>query len=278
MVDELGVNELLVRAPVWDLQEVESLARYMQRFKGKRFLVNVLQNREYVLDHNAWKTNLAEVIRLCSENAHTFQIANAVNRTKWGCNHTGEYLDLMDASQEVFDASSAHEFLASSTIDFEPLSTLRTLFNLRDHSFGGCASALYVNRRGSPGTRQFGLFDLAAKIRLIAAINSLSNRSSGDLWITETNWPLLNTKPWTPNSGNPRSTVDEDTQARYLTDYYRIAWKTGLVKRVYWWQLINPGYGLVDHRGESLRKMPSYFAFADIAKGGFQNGTDSNPF
>jgi hypothetical protein len=30
---------------------------------------------------------------------------------------------------------------------------------------------------------------------------------------------------------------------------------------VYWWQLINPGYGLVDHRGGGLRKMLSFYAF-----------------
>ena len=80
------------------------------------------------------------------------------------------------------------------------------------------------------------------------------------VWVTETNWPLVNTKPYTPNSGLPRSTVDERTQAEYLTDYYKIAYQLGLVERVYWWQLVNPGYGLVDHR-DGMRKMPSFFAF-----------------
>lgn len=126
---------------------------------------------------------------------------------------------------------------------------------------------MYVNRRGSPFNRQYGLFDLARKLRLVFAIVSLANRSEPRLWITETNWPLLNTKPWTPNSGDPRSTVDEPTQAEYLKQYFQIAYQTGFAERVYWWQLINPGYGLVDHRRGKLRKYPSYFAFKEILDG-----------
>ena len=91
------------------------------------------------------------------------------------------------------------------------------------------------------------------------------------LWITETNWPLLNTAPYTPNSGHPRSTVDEKTQAKFLTDYYHIAYATGLVERVYWWQLINPGYGLVDHRGANLRRMPSFYAFRKLLSKGIDS-------
>jgi hypothetical protein len=43
--------------------------------------------------------------------------------------------------------------------------------------------------------------------------------------------------------------------------------RSGWVDRVYWWQLINPGYGLVDHRGGSLFKMPLYYAFKEIIDG-----------
>ena len=46
----------------------------------------------------------------------------------------------------------------------------------------------------------------------------------------------------------------------------RIARESGFVERVYWWQLINPGYGLVDHRGGMLRKMPSYHAFRALLR------------
>jgi hypothetical protein len=127
----------------------------------------------------------------------------------------------------------------------------------------GAAALLYVNRRHSPYGTQYKIFDLENKIRLAKAMTSLSNSSDDKLWIPETNWPLLDTKPYTPNSGHPSRTCDEPTQADYLKLYYQIAWQTGWVEKVYWWQLINPGYGLVDSRN-GLRKMPSYYAFKEM--------------
>lgn len=274
LVAELGVRELLIRVPAWEADRADEYAAFMQRFGRERFLVNILQDREHVLDLDLWQRKVRTIVEACHPWAPTFQIGNAINRTKWGCRHSGEYLQLETALNEIRSDFPNIRFLGSSVIDFEPLVTLRTLFNGHDFTFDACASELYVNRRGAPGNRQFGLFGLAEKIRLIAAMSALSNRIDHDersprIWITETNWPLLNTKPWTPNSGDPRSTVDEATQAQYLTDYYRTAWQSGLVERVYWWQLINPGYGLVDHRQGGLRKLPSFEAFRQIANGAF---------
>jgi len=141
------------------------------------------------------------------------------------------------------------------------------LFNFHTYRLDAVSSLLYVNRRGSPYGRQYRIFDLHRKLKLIHALVLAGNRNARRLWITETNWPLLDTKPYTPNSGHPRSTVDELTQARYLKQYYQIAYQTGWVERVYWWQLINPGYGLVDHRGGRLRRHPSYYALKDILHG-----------
>jgi len=157
--------------------------------------------------------------------------------------------------------------LGSSIIDFEPLLSWRTLWNFRHYHLQANAALLYVNRRHSPYGTQYGIFDLENKLRLAKAMTRLSNRCDDSLWITETNWPLLDTKPYTPNSGNPSRTVDEPTQAMYLKQYYQIAWQTGWVDRVYWWQLINPGYGLVDHREGSLRRMPSYYAMQELIRG-----------
>ena len=43
-----------------------------------------------------------------------------------------------------------------------------------------------------------------------------------------------------------------------------------MVEKVYWWQLINPGYGLVDSRAKQLRRMPSYYAFKNLLKNGLE--------
>jgi len=269
MVDELGVRQLLMRIPAWRAGHIDDYLEFAGRFPGQQFLVNILQNRESVLDPEGWQQNVATIISACQGFTQTFQIANATNRSKWGCHTMADYFALQNQVETLRNEFPEARILGSSVIDFEPLATLRPLVNYQPFHLDGAAALLYVNRRLSPYNRQFGIFDLEKKIRLIHAIVSLSNRSANKLWITETNWPLLGTRPWTPNSGSPRSTVDEPTQAEFLKQYYSIAYQTGLVEKVYWWQLINPGYGLVDSRGKSLRKMPSYYAFKKIIDGSF---------
>lgn len=271
MVSELGVKNLLVRIPCWESHRVGDYVRWMQKFDGCRFVVNILQNRDSVQNGATWKRQLKEIFEGIkdSDNCEAVWIANAVNRTKWGCSSTRDYLELQAVAEEF--RSSELKILGSSVIDFEPLPAWRTAFNFADYHLDAVAAELYVNRRHSPWNTQFGVFNLENKLRLFKAIANLGNRCSDELWITETNWPLLDTKPYTPNSGHPSRTVDEVTQAEYLKLYYQIAWHSGWVERVYWWQLVNPGYGLVDNRRDQFRKMPSYNAFKQIMSGALQD-------
>jgi hypothetical protein len=276
MVAELGVQRLLFRVPCWEADDLDRYHAFVERLPGCEFVVNILQSRDSVDDPHTWQRQVHDIVTALRSRVEAFQIGNAFNRSKWGCRHSGEALDLTDHALKATAGFEGISIAASSVIDFEPLITLRTLFNFHPQRFDICAAQLYVNRRGSPHGRQYGVFDLERKIRLIAAMLAISNTCGRRLWISETNWPLLDTRPWTPNSGHPRSTVDEATQAAYLTDYYRIAWQTGLVERVYWWQLINPGYGLVDHRDGTLRRMPSFHAFAALLRGALHEETSSN--
>jgi hypothetical protein len=270
MVAELGVEELLIRIPSWRLERLDDCLELAERFRDRRLVFNILQSRDSVTQPGAWAAALDTIFGRFGHLSRYFQIGNAVNRTKWGCFHSGEYLALLEAAERVRGSHPGIRLVGSSVIDFEPLVTLRTLLNARRYHLDVVSALLYVNRRGSPHGRQYLVFDLFNKLRLLHAIVSTGNRNARRLWITEVNWPLLNTKPYTPNSGHPSRTVDEETQARYLTEYYRIAWQCGWVEKVYWWELINPGYGLVDHRDGTLRKMPSYYAFKALLEGGLE--------
>ena len=267
MVEELGVQQLLMRIPSWDTAALDDYVRFLELFPKQKFVINILQSRDSVNNLGAWQKQVADIINATQHITKTYWIGNAVNRTKWGCVHSGQALDLQESVEELRSEFSDLTLLGSSIIDFEPLLSWRSLWNFRKFQIQGNAALLYVNRRHSPYGTQYGIFDLENKLRLAKAMTKLSNRCDDSLWITETNWPLLDTKPYTPNSGNPTRTVDEETQAKYLKWYYQIAWQTGWVDRVYWWQLINPGYGLVDHRGGSLRKMASYYAMQEIIAG-----------
>ncbi len=264
MVDDLGVRNLLLRIPSWETCRLDHYRRFIERFPRHNWIVNILQSRDSVSDPAGWERQVHGILEHTHPQVRHFQICNAINRTKWGCHHSGEALTLFRIAEQVSREYPDIRLLGSSVIDFEPLVTLRTLVNTSGCHYDACAAQLYINRRGSVEGRQFGYFNLKRKIRLIRSMLELSSNTDHRLWITETNWPLLGTKPYTPNSGHPRSTVDEDTQAKWLKDYFTVARNTGWVERVYWWQLINPGYGLVDHRGGRLRKMPSYFAFRSL--------------
>jgi len=271
MVKDLGVRRLLLRIPSWDTQSLDDYVKFAEMFPDCHFVINILQGRDSVENLARWKAQVDEIIQRTNHLSDTYWIGNAVNRTKWGCTHTGQALDLQVAVEELRDKYSAVNFLGSSIIDFEPLLSWRTLWNFKRYKIQGNAALLYVNRRHSPYGTQYGVFDLENKLRLAKAMTQLSNRCDDNLWITETNWPLLDTKPFTPNSGSPNRTCDEQTQADYLKLYYQIAWQSGWVEGVYWWQLINPGYGLVDHRDGNLRKLPSYYAFKEIMQGDLSN-------
>ena len=264
LVEELGARRLLLRVPTWHADHLEPYLNFAQKFSNQKILVNILQSRDNATHPDAWSRALEQIIDAFWPLTREFQLGNAVNRSKWGCRHTGDYLMLLNATTRLPVQFPGIMLAGSSIIDFEPLATLRTLINFHRYQLDVCSALLYVNRRGSPFTRQYGVFNLERKIRIAAALASLSNRCGKRLWITETNWPLLDTQPFTPNSGNARSTVNETTQAKYLTDYYHTAWRTGLVERVYWWQLNQAGYGLVDHRPNIPRKMPSFYAFKKL--------------
>ena len=267
MVEELGVIKLSLRIPSWDVVALDEYVRFLEAFPDNDLLINILQSRDSVINQGRWQRQVADIIETTQHITNTYWIGNAVNRTKWGCAHSGQALDLQECIEEIRADYPKAKFLGSSIIDFEPLLSWRTLWNFRKYHLHANAALLYVNRRHSPYGTQYKIFDLENKLRLAKAMTRLSNRCNDELWITETNWPLLDTKPYTPNSGKPTRTVDEQTQAKYLKQYYQIAWQTGWVEQVYWWQLINPGYGLVDHRDGYLRKMPSYYAFKEIIEG-----------
>jgi hypothetical protein len=99
---------------------------------------------------------------------------------------------------------------------------------------------------------------------LLKAIADTAKNAAGRVWITEVNWPL-----WEgPHSPAGKSvSVDEETQADYLVRYYLLALGTGLAERVFWWQLVARGYGLVDPADPAeLLRRPAFFALKTLLR------------
>ncbi len=138
------------------------------------------------------------------------------------------------------------------------------MFNLKSIKFDKLSSLLYVDRRGGPFNTQMGIFDLTNKIDFLYSLVKLSPKTKNEIYITETNWPLSNTAPYAPTSET--ECVDEDTYSKYMLEYFDIAKKSGKISKVFWHQLIAPGYGLVDNRDGKIRKTKAFYEFKKMIK------------
>lgn len=254
LVDDLGAKHVLLRLHPWeeDHGTEEELARELHA-RGLELTFALPQNRELVKDPARWRRALEEIGPRFAPYGNRFQVGQAINRSKWGIWNLNEYVRLVREASEVLQGA---EILGPSVIDFEHHVTAAVL-NLKRPGlhFDAVSALLYVDRRGAPENPQAG-FDTEGKVLLLKAIADTGRNSTGRLWITEVNWPLRE-GPHSP-AGQAVS-VEEEEQADYLVRYYLLALGTGAVERVFWWQMIARGYGLVDPVG--LRRRPAFEAF-----------------
>ena len=264
--DALGVRQALLRLHPWqsDHDAEEELARALAG-RGVELSFTLPQSRELVRDPTRWRAAVAELGARFSPYGTRFQIGQAINRSKWGVWNYGEYLELAAAAAEILRRYPGVELFGPAVIDFEAHATAAVV-NRRHPTlrFDGLASLLYVDRRGAPENRQLG-FDTVDKLRLLSAIAETSRLVAAPRqWITEVNWPLAE-GPHSP--AGRKVAVDEETQADYLERFYLLALGSGFVERVFWWQLVARGYGLVDPGADgALRRRPAHGALAALAR------------
>ncbi len=265
-VDELGVRHTLLRLHPWqeEHEQEEALARALLD-RGLEVSFALPQNRELVNDLARWHAQVERIAEIFTPLGRHFQIGQAINRSKWGIWHPGEYVTLFRLASTVLrEVRRDVELLGPAVIDFE-FHGLPALLESEDRwlEFDVLSSLLYVDRRGAPENSQMG-FDTVGKVRLLKSMAEVGrNCPSGRVWITEVNWPLREG----PHSPAGRDVaVSEDEQADYLARYYLLVLTTGLVERVFWWQPIAKGYGLIDPAGGSLRRRPAFSALATLER------------
>lgn len=259
LIDDLSVDNLLIRVPLSDIENIEAYVDFAKQYQDKSILINILQDRRHVEDHLLLKQSLLLVFSKLSPLTNQFQLGNAINRKKWAIFSMDEFLRFYKVGYDLRNQQFPNLILlGSSVIDFEYYFSIRTLFNGYNIRFDQFSSLLYVDRRGAPENTQIGL-DLVRKLHLMHAILRLSRKSGKEIVITETNWPIKNTAPYAPTSED--DCVSLETQADFLVRYYLLALSSGVVKNVYWHQLIAAGYGLIDNRNDTLIKYPSYTAY-----------------
>ncbi len=261
LIEELGVQHLLMRMPLWEMHRIDTYVDFAQSFgKDKTILLNILQDREHIEDRALLVKDIETIFEKFGSFVFEYQVGHAINRTKWGFFSMEEYLGWYEAIQKIRDSQYPQlKLIGSSVIDFEFHYTIRTLFNLFRVKYDRFSSLLYVDRRGAPQNRQMGIFDTKNKINMLYAMVKMSPKSSNDIYITEVNWPLSHTAPYAPTS--ELECVSEEAYSTYMQTYHTIALQTRKIERIYWHQLIAPGYGLVDDRDGKIRKTEAFEAY-----------------
>ncbi|WP_123377822.1 hypothetical protein [Aliarcobacter butzleri] len=269
LVEELQVKNLIIRLPLCDIKNIDSYVDFAQSFNKiskKNILLNIMQDRENIENHKLLKENLELIFIKFGSFVSEFQIATTINRAKWGFFSVKEYVDFYKVAQSLKDEKFSNiKLLGPSVIDFEYYYNVRAMFSFEDIKYDIVSSLLYVDRRGSAKNKQYLFFDFKNKIDLLFSLVKLSSKCKSDeIYITEVNWPIKNTAPYAPTS--EKECVSNEEYTKYMLEYFEIAKESKKIKRVYWHQLIAPGYGLVDNRGGEIIKYPQFYAFKEMIK------------
>ena len=259
LLNELGVKKLLIRIPLWEMDRLHEYVAFIRSLGGKEITVASLQDREHITSADMSRDHFIQIFEALEGVCTTYIIGSTINRAKWGFFSVNEYLDFYAVAYALKKTRFPHlKLIGSNVIDFEYHFSAHTLFNLSPIRFDAIGSLLYVDRRGAPENSQMG-FNLMGKINLLSALISLSPKTSNELIITETNWPIQNTAPYAPTSEH--ECVSEEDYSDYMVRYHLLAFASQRVSCVYWHQLIAPGYGLIDNREGILRKRSAFEAY-----------------
>ncbi len=258
LIKELGVDTVLIRLPLWEMERLEAYVAFVQQFSEQKVILNIMQDREHVEDLELLKNDLDTIFEALHKDVSLFQIGTTINRAKWGFFSVGEYLKFY---RVAYLLKKQHfpkiALMGPSVIDFEYHFDIHVLFNFVKLRFDALSALLYVDRRGAPENTQIG-FDLLKKITLLDTLVFFSPKSKRALYITETNWPISQTAPYAPTSEH--ECVSEDLYTEYMLRYCLLSFASQRVDALYWHQLIAPGYGLIDSR-DGLMKREAFEAF-----------------
>ncbi len=271
-IQALGVRHILLRVPVWELDKLDNYRAFVDAIPNCSVVICVMQDRAHTVNHGQWLDALERIVHCFWPRVQAFQIGQGSNRAKWSFFSMGEYMALAEQASALRQSHPGIKLIGPGVLDFELIPNMRALVHQFDIKWDVVASALYVDRRGSPRNKQMGHFDLRAKIQALAAVMSCASKSKRRLWITEANWPLQGQGEYSPTS--ERECVSEDDYDAFMNMYLLDAWKTQLVERVYWWQLVSKGYGLIDVEDNgSLRHRPAYHSFKALLQGSMAEST-----
>ena len=236
--------------------------------EGKSVTVTIFQDRRAIIEPELWLNFLEYILEKIASKIDFLIVGHTLNRVKWGIHSIDEYTKLLEPLVALKEKYPNIKIIGPNCIDFEPYYTVAALKNLpKDLRFNALSHLLYVDRRGAPENKQ-GCFGIVEKAAFLNAIALHSKSCEGNLVVSEVNWPLANTREWSPVAATyspPGSVgshlhVSEEQYGYFMIRYLALTICSGLVERVYWWRLVSHGFGLVDELAEGgWRKRTGYY-------------------
>ena len=245
LVEELGLERVLVRIKLWEMDSLGELKEFIGKLPNKKITLKIMQDRENVENLELFEKNLKTIFSTLDGLIDIYEIGSTINRSKWGIFSVDEYNKFYQTAYDLKISEFPHiHLIGSGVIDFEYHFTAHTLFNFFKYKYDGVSSLLYVDRRGAPEHTQMG-FSLSDKIAYLSTMVWMSPKSQHALHITETNYPLSGTAPYAPTS--EYECIDEESYADFMLRYHLLAFASQQVDTLSWHQLIARGYGLIDN-------------------------------
>ncbi|HIC12474.1 MAG TPA: glycosyl hydrolase, partial [Sulfurimonas sp.] len=195
LLQDLAVKNILLRFKLWEMDKIKLLKIFLIKHSDKNITLKILQDRENIENLKLLKKNLETIFTQLDGLIQRYEIGSTINRAKWGFFSVDEYNKFFLVAYKLKKTQFKNiKLLGSGVIDFEYHFTAHTLFNFFKYKYDGVSSLLYVDRRGAPENTQLG-FTLSDKIAWLSTMVWLSPKSTKELHITETNWPLTGTTP-----------------------------------------------------------------------------------
>ena len=241
----------------------EELARALHA-RGLEVTFALPQNRDLVRDPAAGAGRWRRSPPASPPTAATSRSGRRSTAASGGWN-VREYVELARAAEAVFRRLPGVELLGPAVIDFEYHVTAAVL-NLRQPGFrfDAVSSLLYVDRRGAPETVRRGSTPWTRCCCCGRSPRPAARRAGRALLDHRGQLAAARGAAF---AGRPRRGGRRRAQADYLVRYYLLTLGTGLVERVFWWQLVARGYGLVDPTNPaSPRLRPAFHALKTMVR------------
>ncbi|MBN2782769.1 MAG: glycosyl hydrolase, partial [Campylobacterales bacterium] len=83
LIEELGVERVLLRFKLWEMQKLDKLKDFIDKLEGKKIILKVMQDRENIEDLELFRKNLKTIFQTLDDKVGIYEIGSTINRAKW---------------------------------------------------------------------------------------------------------------------------------------------------------------------------------------------------